>query len=58
MSSIRIEIEQPGGKRAIFEREADERFNSAALRSMWQDLMGEVSNWMRHGEPTEAKSGD
>jgi hypothetical protein len=64
---ITIDIELPGGKRARFEREADEfdvmdgigsvirkEVQTGQLRAMWQDLAGEVSHWLRYREPTES----
>lgn len=58
--SVVVEIED--GKRAEFERETDTlmsgdgtHINIGQLRSMWTDLSGEVSHWIRYREPTEGK---
>lgn len=64
MPSIRVVIEVGPGRRVEFEREMDDLIdgqgnflNARQLRPMWQSLTGEVSHWIRYGEPTEAEPG-
>jgi hypothetical protein len=65
MPSIRVAIEVGPGRRVEFEREVDDLIdgqgnviNATQLRPMWNSLVGEISYWIRYGEPTEAKAAD
>lgn len=60
MPGIRIVIEAGPGKRVEFERETEDLvdghgnpINPGGLRQMWQEMSGEVWNWLRYREPAD-----